>query len=236
MDRRGFLAAVAGVVGAGGGGGESIYGTRRATRARGGDRVLTSESATNRAAGPGGEFRDTRAGLTDPFSLSAGLTTLDVAYPADATISVDLVAADDLTESRKLVADNTGREAGTAFVADSGEYRIAVATSGPWRAEWTQPTATVTDAIDTDESTLPPQGASGVGPAYFGPVLLARTTELSVEDANNGRVVVTAYTANGDRQRLVDTDGETERWTTTDLNGAVWFDIAASGEWAVEVS
>lgn len=221
MDRRWFLATL-GCVGVAG----SITGRVDARR---------SDSPTSNDGWPTGRLFDTRAGVSDRFSLTEGLTTLDVTYPADSTISLDLIG-DEISDGRRLLVDDTGQEAGTVFQIEEGTYRIAVSTSGPWEIEWTQPTAGDSETNDVGgEPTLPPQQTSGTGPGHTGPVLLARTTELTVEHTGTGPIAVTAYTPTGHRQRLIEAHGDTEEWTTTDIAGAGWFDIAASGEWTLEV-
>lgn len=232
MDRRWFLATLAGVVGwQPTGDVDRTLQTAVVSDARPPESTASDDESAGRLGG-------TRAGLTDRISLTEGVTTLDVTYPADSTITLTLVEVDEITDGRRLVVDRTGREAGTVFVADRGEYRIAVATSSSWDIEWTQPAAASneTSEIDGDEATLPPARASSAGSGYIGPLLLARTTELTVEHAGEGPIAVTAYTARGDRQRLLDARGETDEWMTTELTGAVWFDIAATGEWTLDIS
>lgn len=174
------------------------------------------------------QFSGERAGFSDAFRLTEGVTTVDIEYTSESAVGLELVGADS-TEAHQLLADNSGQTAGTVFLADDGDYRFGVTTTGSWQIECVQPT------VETVERQLPPQTATGTGSSYIEPVFLNRTTELIASHDGNGAFRVTGYTEAGDSQQLLDETGETETWTTTDMSGSVWFAIDASGEWSLEV-
>jgi len=174
------------------------------------------------------QFSGERAGFSEPVGLTDGVTTVDIEHTGESAVGVSLVEADS-TEARQLLNDDSGRTAGTVFLAVDGEYRFGVTTAGGWRIECVQP------AASTVGQALPPQSATGEGSSYLDPVLLNRTTELTATHSGDGAFRVTGYTEGGERQQLIDDTGAVESWTTTDLSGAVWFAVEATGEWQLEV-
>lgn len=193
--------------------------------------VGSARSADPRQTSKQTGYRFTGSGpaLTDAFTLEDGVTTVEFDHDGESTFRTELVAISDTESNDPLVEGRGPIKGGRAIVTRDDTYVLEITADRAWTIECEQP---VVDGLDPD--TLP-YTDSGSGVDYTGPVLLTRRTELTTTHYGDSSVSIWAYTADGNRNHLVETSGTVERRTGVRIDGPTWFDVDADGEWTLEL-
>jgi hypothetical protein len=192
-------------------------------------RPAASPTATTAATGrhqpPPIRFAGQRTTRTGPFLLAGGLTVFTAEHKGAGNFRVQVLTKDG--EPERILFLHSGRYRGsTGLELGGGIYRLAVASSTPWRVEITQPRGRAGAAL--------PRRYRGVSDALVGPFQADRNLRVDVEHDGEGDVTVELLSDQGPSLYfLLEESGrfKTSRTAAGLEPGGYYLNVEASGPW-----